>query len=245
MWQLDYNKESWVPRNWCFWTVVLEKTLGSPLDWKPVNPKWNQSWIFTGRMDAEVETPILWPPDSKNWLILKDPDAGIDWRWEEKGTTEDEMVGWHHRVNGLKFEQALRVGDGQGSLACCSPWGCKKSDTTEQLNWTELIPILWASQVALMIKNLPANARDLRDVGSSPGLGRSPGGGHGSWLQYSCLENSIGRGVWRTTVQEVAKGWTWLRRLSTHTHTYPFYRWGSWESEGLGNSPKVIGQRDW
>ena len=102
------------------------------------NPKRNQSWIFTGRTDAEAEAPILWPPDVKNWLIGKDPDAGKDWRQEEKGMTEDEMFGWHHWLNGHKFEQALGISDEQGSLACCSPWGCKESDTTEQLNWTEL-----------------------------------------------------------------------------------------------------------
>ena len=113
----------WAPTNWCFWTVVLEKTLESPLDCKEiksVNPKGNQSWIFVGRTDAEEETPILWPPDVKNWLIGKDPDAGKDWRREEKGMTEDEMFGWHHR--GHEFEQTLGIGDGQGSLACCSQW---------------------------------------------------------------------------------------------------------------------------
>ena len=94
--------------------------------------------FFVGRTDAEAETPICWPPDSKNWLIGKDPDAGQDWKQEEKGTTEDEMVGWHHRLDGHEFEQALGLGDGQGGLECCSPWGCKESDTTEWLNWTEL-----------------------------------------------------------------------------------------------------------
>ena len=116
------------------------KTLESPLDSKeiiPVNPKGNESWVFTGRTDAEAETPILWSPDAKNWLIGKDPDAGKDWRQKEKGTTEDEMVGWHHRLDGHEFEQALRVGERQGSLECCSPWGHKEADTTEQLNWTE------------------------------------------------------------------------------------------------------------
>ena len=124
---------------------MLEKTLESPLDSKeiqPVHPKGNQSWIFIGRTYAEAETPILWPPDVKNWLIWKDPDAGNDWRQEEKGTTEDEMVGWHHQLNGHEFKQAPGDGDGQGSLACCSPWGCRESDTTERLNWTELIPYL-------------------------------------------------------------------------------------------------------
>ena len=139
MWELDY-KESWAPKNWCFWTVVLEKTLESPLNCKeikPVNPKGNQSWIFIGRIDAEAETPILWPPDAKIWLLGKDSDAGKGWRQEEKGTTEDDMVGWHHWLDGHEFDQALGVGDGQGSLACCRPWCLKELDTTERLNWTE------------------------------------------------------------------------------------------------------------
>ena len=138
MWELDCE-ESWAPKNWCFWTVVLEKTLDGLLDSKEiktVHPKLNQSWIFIGRTDAEAETPILWPHDAKNWLIRKDPDAGEDWRQEEKLMTEDEMVGWHHWLNGHEFEQTLGVGDGQGNLACCSPWGHKESDTTERLNWT-------------------------------------------------------------------------------------------------------------
>ena len=106
MWELDYE-ESWVLKNWWFWTVVLEKTLESPLDCKEiqsVNPKGNQSWIFFGRTDVEPQTPMLWPPDAKNWFIEKDPDAGKDWRWEEKGTAEEEMVGWHHRLNGHDLE---------------------------------------------------------------------------------------------------------------------------------------------
>ena len=106
MWELDY-KENWAPKNWCFWTVVLEKTLQSPLDYKeiqPVHPKGNQSWIFIGRTDAEAEILILWPPDGKNWLTGKDSDVGKDWRQEEKGTTEDEMVGWHHWLNGHELE---------------------------------------------------------------------------------------------------------------------------------------------
>ena len=119
--------------------MVLEKILESPLDCKeiqPIHPKGNQLWIFTRRTDAEAETPILWSPDVKSWLIGKDPEAGKDWT-QEKGTTEDEMVGWHHQLNGHKFEQALGVGDGQGGLACCDSWGCKESDKTERLNWTE------------------------------------------------------------------------------------------------------------
>ena len=136
IWELDHKK-GWVLKNWCFWTVVLEKTLESPLDCKeiqPVHSKENQSWIFIGRTDAEAETPILWPPDVKSWLIWKDPDAGKDWRQEEKGTTEDEMVEWHHRLKGHEFEQAPGVGDGQGSLVYCSPWGGRELDTTEWLN---------------------------------------------------------------------------------------------------------------
>ena len=138
IWELEH-KEGWAPKNWCFWTAVLE-TLESPLDSKknkPVNPKGNQSWIFIGRTDAEAEAPILWPPDVKNWLTGKDPDAGKDWRREEKRTTEDEMIGWHHRLDEHEFEQALGVSDGQGNLACCSPSGHKESDMTEWLNWTE------------------------------------------------------------------------------------------------------------
>ena len=121
MWEL-YYKESWAPKNWCFWTVVLEKTLESSLDCKeiqPVHPKGDQSWVFIGRTDVEAETPILRPPDVKNWLIGKDPDAGEDWRQEEKGTTENEMVGWHHWLDGREFKWALGVGDGQGGLECC------------------------------------------------------------------------------------------------------------------------------
>ena len=144
MWELDY-KESWVLKNWCFWTVVSEKTLESPLDCKeiqPVHPKGNQSWVFIERTDVEVETPIFWSPDAKNWLIRKDPDAGRDWGQEEKGMTGDEMVGWHDRLNGHEFEQALRVGDGQGGLTCCSPWDCKESEMTEWLNWMKIVFIL-------------------------------------------------------------------------------------------------------
>ena len=121
--------------------VMLEKTLESPLDCKeilPVYPKGAQSWVFIGRTDVEAETPILEPPDAKSWLIGKDPDAGRDWGQEEKGMTEDKMVGWHHRLNGQGFGWTLGVGDGQGGLACWGSWGRKVLDMTEQLNWTEL-----------------------------------------------------------------------------------------------------------
>ena len=139
MWELDH-KEGWVPKNWWFWTVVLEKTLESPLDWKEiklVNPKGNQSWIFIGRIDAEAEAPILWPPHVKSRLIRKDPDAGRDWGQEKKGMTEDEMAGWHHWLDGHESEWTPGVCDGQGGLACCYSWGRKESDKTERLNWTD------------------------------------------------------------------------------------------------------------
>ena len=128
----------YINMKWCFWTVVLEKTLESPLDCKiqPVHPKGDQSWVFIGSTDAEAEIPILWPPHAKSWLIGKDSDAGRDWG-QEKGITEDEMAGWHHRFDGHEFEWTPRVGDGQGGLACCDSWGPKEWDTTEQLNWTE------------------------------------------------------------------------------------------------------------
>ena len=124
--------------------MVLKNTLESPLDCKeiqPAHPKRDQSWVFIGRTDVEAETPILWPPDAKNWLIWKDPDAGKDWGQEEKGMTEDEMFGWHHRLNGHGFGWTPGVGDGQGGLTCCSPWNCKELDTTEQLNWIVIISI--------------------------------------------------------------------------------------------------------
>ena len=132
MWELDH-KENWAPKNWCFWSAVLEKILESPLgckEIKPVNPKGNQSWIFIGRTDAEAEAPILWSPDAKSWLIGKDPDYGKDWGQEEKRMTEDETVGWHHWLNGHKFEQILEGSKGQGILARCSPRDRKEWDMT-------------------------------------------------------------------------------------------------------------------
>ena len=139
MWELDH-KESWAQKNWCFWTVVLEKTLESPLDCKEiqsVHPKGDQSWVFIGSTDAEAETPILWPPHAKSWIIGKGPDAGRDWRQEDKGMTEGEMAGWHHWLDAYEFGWTLGVGDRQGGLACCDSWGRKQSDTTKRLNWTE------------------------------------------------------------------------------------------------------------
>ena len=141
MWELDH-KGSWVLKNWCFWSVMLEKTLESPLDCKeiqPVHSKGDQPWVFFERNDARAETPVLWPPHAKSWLIGKDSDAGRDFEQEEKETTEDEMVEWHHWPDGRESEWTLGVGDGQGGLACCDSWGCKESDSTEPLNWTELL----------------------------------------------------------------------------------------------------------
>ena len=138
MWELD-DKESWALKSWCFWPVVLEKSLESPLDCKEIKPvhlKGNQSWISTGKTDAEAEAPILWPPDAKNWLIGKDPDAGKDWSWEVKGKTEDEMVGWHHRFNGYGFGLTLGIGDGQGGLHAAIHLVTKSR--TQLRDWTEL-----------------------------------------------------------------------------------------------------------
>ena len=138
-WELDHKK-SWVPKNWCFWIVVLEKTLENPLDCKeiqPVNPKGNQAWIFIGRTDVEAETPILWPPDAKNWLIGKDPDAGKDWRQEEKRTIENEMVGWHHQ----QWTWVWASSGSQwwtGKPGVLKSMGSQSRDTNERMNWTEL-----------------------------------------------------------------------------------------------------------
>ena len=139
IWELDCE-ESWMPMNWCFWTVVLEKTLESPLDHKeiqPVHPKGDQPWVFFGRTDVEAETPVLWPPHAKSWLTGKHSDAGRDCGQEEKGTAEDQKAGWHHRLDEHEFEWTPGDGDGQRGLACCDSWGRKESDTTEQLNSTD------------------------------------------------------------------------------------------------------------
>ena len=149
MWGLDCE-ESWVLKNWCFWTVVLEKTLESPLDYRevqPVHPKGDQSWVFIGRADAEAESPILWLPHGKSWLLGKDPDAGRDWGQEEKGTTENEMSGWHHWLDERESEWTPGAGDGQGGLACCDLWGHRVrhrlTDRTE-LTWcTPKIDSVW------------------------------------------------------------------------------------------------------
>ena len=149
MWELNY-KEGWTLKNWCFWTVVLEKTLESPLDSKeikPINSKGNQSWIFIRRTDAEAEAPIFWPTAVKSQLIRKDLDGGKDWRQKEKKAAEDEMFGWHHQLNAHELEQALGDGEGQESLACYNPWGFKESDTSEWQNSNDLDPSFWFSQL--------------------------------------------------------------------------------------------------
>ena len=174
MWELDCE-ESWTLKNWCFWTVVLEKTLESPLDCKEIQPvhfKGDQSWVFFGRNDAKAETPILWLPHAKSWLIGKDLGPRRDLGQEEKGMTEDEIAGWHHWLNGREFEWTLGVGDGQGGLACCSSWACKESDMTERLNWTEgpvAVLSYWFSCVRLcMLKQSFSSVRFSRLVVSDP-----------------------------------------------------------------------------
>ena len=150
MWELDCD-ESWAPKNWCFWTVVLEKTLESPLDCKeiqPVHPKGDQSLMFFVRNDAKAETPVLWPPHEKGWLIGKDYDARRVWGQEEKGTTEDEMSGWHHGLDGHERGWTPGDGDEQGGLACCDSWGRKESDRTERLNWTD-----WTQFASILLIN--------------------------------------------------------------------------------------------
>ena len=139
MWELDY-KESWVLKNWCFWTVVLEKTLESPLDCKeiqPVHPKGDQSWVFMGRTDVEAETPIFWPPDAKSWLIWKDPDSGKDWGQEEKGTTEDKMVGWHHQLNDMGLGGLWELVMDREAWRAVVHEVEERHDWATELNWTE------------------------------------------------------------------------------------------------------------
>jgi len=223
MWDLDYM-ESWAPKNWCFRTVGLEKTLESLLDCKEINPKGNQSWIFIGRTDVEAIAPILWPTDAKNWLIGRDPDAGHDWRQEEKGTTENEMVGWYHRFNRHEFEQAQEVVDGQRSLACCNPLDCKELDTTEWLNWT------WLTLVFSGDLDGKESACCAGDLSLIPGSGKSAGEGNDNPFQYPCLENSMARETWQAPPSMCAHKkldtTEWLTQFTYLAHLYfAFYVW--------------------
>ena len=158
MWQLDCE-ESWALKNWCFWTVLLEKTLESSLDCKeiqPVHSEGDQSWDFFGRNDAKAETPVLWPPHVKSWLIGKDSDVGRDWGQKEKGTTEDEMAGWHHWLDGRESEWTPGVGDGQGGLACCDSWGRSQTWMSDwpELNWKLLISPSYLNEILAGYSNL-------------------------------------------------------------------------------------------
>ena len=165
MWTLDH-KEGWALKNWCFWTVVLEKTIKSPLDYKeikPINPEGNQPWIFIGRTDAEAEAPILWLPDVKSWHIGKDHDAGKDLRQEDKETTEDKSVGWHHWLNGHEFKQALGDGEGHGNLECWSPWDHKEWNMTERLNNNN---VTFFSD----LKSVPPNTDSIKSLGFQPSI---------------------------------------------------------------------------
>ena len=195
MWELDCE-EGWALKNWCFWTVVLEKTLESPLDCKeiqPVHSEGDQPWDFVGRSDANAETPVLWPPHAKSWLIGKDCDAGRDWGQEEKGTTKDEMAWWHHWLNGRESKWTPGVGDGQGGLACCNSWGHKESDTTEWLNWTED----HMKQMYLL-------------QGSFPTQGSNPHLPHCRWILYYLSHKGSPR-VLERVVYPFSRGTFWPR----------------------------------
>ena len=205
MWELDY-KESWAQKNWCFWTVVLETTLESPLDCKenqPIHPKGNQSWIFIGRTDAEA--PILWPPDGKNWLIGKDPDAGKDWRREEKGLTEDEMAGWHHWqwtwvwVNSRSWWWTGRPGE-------LKSMGRRESDTPEWLNWLTDpgFPGCSSSKASACWCRRPQR------LGFDPWVRKIPW--RSTWQPSPVFlpGEAHGRGAWRAVVLRVTKSQTWV-----------------------------------
>ena len=202
------HKEGWVQRMNIF-KLVLEKTLQSPFKSekiKPVNSKGNQSWIFIGRTDAEAEDAMLWPPDVKNQLIGKDPDTGNDWGLEKR-TTEDEMVGWHHQLSGHEFEHTLGVGERQGSLSCHSPWGCKESDVTEQLNnnWVWVGLPSWLSG-----KECTCQCRRRKRHRFNPWVGMIPW--RRKWEPPPVIpwENPMDRGAWWAAVHRVTKSWTWL-----------------------------------
>ena len=231
-----YGCESWTMKKAERWRIdALElccwRRLLSPLDCKeiqPVHPKGNKSWIFIGRTDAEAETPVLWPPDAKNWLIRKDPDAGKDWRWEEKGTTEDEMVGWHHWLDGHEFEQAPGVGDGQVGLACCSPWGCKELDTTEWLNWLKFSWRLSRRSGLCDLHSSPSPT----PAGLSEELGEILATDSSSsvttavtvipshlWVSHPCIQPPIGWKYLETKFQKVPNRKTWICHVLATIYT--------------------------
>ena len=212
MWELDCE-ESWAPKNWYIWTVVLENTLESPLDCKeiqPVHSEGDQPWDFFGRNDAKAETPALWPPHVKSWLTGKDSDAGRDWGQEEKGTTEDEMAGWHHWLDGRELSELQElVMDREGWRAAIH--GVAKSWTWLR-DWTKLN---WVTNTFTLGfpdgSDCKESARNVGDPALILGSGRSLGVGNGNPLQYSCLGNPMDRGAWWATVRGVAKSWTQLR----------------------------------
>ena len=223
MWESDHKEVS-ILENQCFQTVVLEKTLESPLDCKetkPVNPKGNQAWIFIGRTNAKA--PIFWPPDAKSRLIRKHPVAGKDWGQEEKGMTEDEIVGWHHWLNGHEFEYTLGDGEGQGSLAC-SPRDHKELDMAEQLNNYNKTYI-WLPR-CLSAKESASQSSDSGNTDSIPASGRSPGAENGNQLQYPCLEilwTEEPDGLQSMGSQGVTYDWTYTHaNICTHAHIYKY-----------------------
>ena len=216
MWELDCE-EGWALKNWCFWTVVLEKTLESPLDCKeiqPVHSEGDQPCDFFGRNDAKAETPVLWPPHSKSWLIGKDSDAGRDWGQEDKGMTEDEMAGWHHWLDGRQSEWTPEL------VMDREAWRAAINGVAKR--WTRLSDWIELNQTELKdTLGFPGGAvvKDGRDTGSISWSGRSPGEGNGNPLQYSSLGNPMKRGAWWATDNGVAKIWTPLSTNTHHHHT--------------------------
>ena len=238
MWELDCE-ESWALKYWCFWAVVLEKTLKSPLDCKeiqPIHSEGDQPWDFFGRNDAKAETPVLWPPHAKSWLIGKDPNTGRDWGQEEKGMTEDEMAGWHHRLDAHEFEWTPGVGGGQGGLACCDSWCHKESDTTEWVNWTQ--PTEQRLNLACL-KCAQNTSMSWRRAGQSPPQRLF----YNKVLSISCNVLNISLRMKDRTVVWVQEGcrcigclpwWSsdwWATVQSLHAHVSKFKSWSTVSNE--------------